>query len=182
MKLKVFLLVMSVLVLAGCKKDSVPKKKKVYEFTYKIRMPKKITEPTIISGFYGKVMKYEGNFMPSVNNETDEAIVKKPVPAQNEILVYPAEFKDKIVSVAYEEEGITFYDLKKLKKLKVNPKYVIKPSKEGFYQLDLATGDYCVLLKIKKKKAYYNGGVATLSATTSDLKELEMRIDYNASF
>ena len=183
MKLKtVALLALTLLALGSCNKKSNPtKKKKDYFFTYHVRIAKKITEPTIISGYYGKVMKYEGDFMPTMDAEGNDA-TNKPVPAQNEILIFPAEHKGKIDSAAYQDEGITFYNLAKLKKAKVKPKYVIKPNKNGFYQVDLGTGEYLALIRIKKNKAYFNGGVHSLSATTGSLKELEMRIDYKATF
>ena len=178
MKLKtVALLTLTLLALGSCHKKSNPtKRKKKYFFTYQVRISRRITKPTIISGYYGKLMKYEGDFTPKTEkgNETRP----QAVPVQNKILIYTAEHKGKIDSAAYLENGITFYNLKQLARAKVKPKYVIKPNKSGFYQIDLGTGEYLALIKIKKNKAYFSGGVRSLSAKNDLLEELEMRIDF----
>ena len=182
MKLKnIALLALTLLALSSCNKKDKPLKKD-YFFTYNVRIANKITEPTIISGYHGTVNFYEGDFMPKKNPETGEAIINKPKPVRNEILIYTGDHKGKIDSVAYEDNGFKFYDLKKLKKQKVKPKYIIKPNKSGFYQIDLGTGEYVALIRVKKTKGYFNGGARILSATTGTLKELEMMIDYKATF
>ncbi len=182
MKLKtVALLALAFIALGSCKKKNTPTKKN-YFFTYNVRISNKITEPTIISGYYGKVQKYEGDFQPKQDLETNEAIVRKPEPVRNEILIYTADQKGKIDSVAFQDNGFTFYDLKKLKKAKVEPKYIIKPNKSGYYQIDLGNGEFLALIRIKKNRGYFNGGVRTLKATAGSLKELEMMIDYKATF
>ena len=122
-------------------------------------------------------MKYEGNFQPAPGAEPN-----KPEIARNEILVYTGDMKEKIEATAYQEDGITFYNLKQLRKVKVAPKYIIEPNKSGFYQMDLGTGDYCILIKVKKHKAYFNGGLKSVTTKPGELKELEMRVDYNATF
>ena len=48
--------------------------------------------------------------------------------------------------------------------------------------MDLGDNQYCVLLEVKKGKGYYNGGLSTLTSSQNNLKELEMRVDYNATF
>ena len=180
MKLKaIALLTLTLLALGSCHKKSNPtKRKKKYFFTYQVRISGRITKPTIISGYYGKLMKYEGDFMPKTEGKGNEA-APQPVPVQNKILIYTAEHKGKIDSAAYREDGTTFYNLKQLARAKVKPKYVIKPNKSGFYQIDLGTGEYLALIKIKKNKAYFNGGVRSLSAKNDLLEELDLVIrDY----
>ena len=153
MKLKtVAFMALAVLALSSCNKKNTPSKKKDYLFTYNVRVPNKITEPTIISGFYGKVKKYEGNFMPAMDAEGND-VTNKPEIVRNEILIFTADLKGKIDSASYRDDDVLFYDLKKLKKAKVKPKYVITPNKSGFYQIDLGTGEYLALIKINKKKA-----------------------------
>lgn len=177
MKLKTLSLVLiAIFALGSCKKKNTPQKEDFF-FTYKVRIKKNITEPTIISGFYGKVMEYEGDFMPSPDVEP-----RQPEPARNEILVFTGDLKEKIDEVAFEEEGITFYNLKKLKKANVAPKYIITPNKSGFYQMDLGAGDYCFLIRIKKNRAYINGGAQVITTVAGELKEQEMRVDYKATF
>ena len=110
------------------------------------------------------------------NAEKGDEHTPKPEPVQNKILIYTAEHKGKIDSAAYQEDGITFYNLRQLAKSKVKPKYVIKPNKSGFYQIDLGTGEYLALIKIKKNKAYFSGGVRSLSAKNDLLEELDLVI------
>ena len=183
MKLKTLaLLSLTLLVLGSCKKKSAPTQKE-YFFTYKVKISRKITEPTIISGFYGKVMKYEGDFQPAIDPETRQAApAREPEPSRTQILIYTADQKEKFEAASYTDDGITFYNLKKLKKAGAKPKYIVTPNKSGFYQLDLGTGEYLALLRVKKNRGYFNGGVRTLNATTGNLQELEMRVDYNATF
>ena len=177
MKLKTLsLVIIAIFALSSCKKKNTPQKDD-YFFSYTVKIHKKILEPTIISGFYGKVMKYEGDFMPSPGVEP-----RTPEVTDNAILVFTADLKSQIEETAVEENGITFYNLKKLKKAEVKPKYVIKPNKSGFYQMDLGAGEYCFLIEIKKARAYYNGGLQTFTTKDGELKEMEMRIDYNATF
>lgn len=177
MKLKTLSLVLiAIFALGSCKKKNTPQKEDFF-FTYKVRIKKDIVEPTIISGFYGKVLKYEGNFMPSPDTEPREPEVVK-----NEILVYTADLQEKLEEVAFQEDGITFYNLKKLKKQDVAPKYIISPNKSGFYQMDLGVGEYCFLIRVKKNKGYINGGVKKITTVAGELKEMQMRIDYDATF
>jgi hypothetical protein len=177
MKLKALpLILLALFVLGSCKKKNTPQKED-YFFTYHVRVSKNIVEPTIISGFHGKVMNYEGDFQPSPDVDP-----RVPEPVRNEILVFTANLKDKIEAVAYQEEGITFYNLKKLKKQEVLPKYIVKPNKSGFYQMDLGTGEYCFLIRVSKTRGYINGGVQTIKTDATQLKEMEMRIDYKATF
>lgn len=166
----------------GCKKENVPQEDKQYYFTYRVKIADKIKEPTIISGFYGHVMEYKGDFMPQISDSTTQTKANKPVPVRNKILLFQADQKEAIESVAYQEEGITYYNLKKLKKMRVEPKYTIVPNKSGFYQFDLGDKEYYILLELKKNKGYYNGGVQLLKGTTSTLQELELRVDHNATF
>jgi len=182
MKLKtVAFMALAILAISSCNKKNTPSKKKDYLFTYNVRVSNKITEPTIISGFHGTVMKYEGDFMPKMD-ATGADVTNKPEVVRNEILIYTADLKGKLDSATYTDDGVTFYSLKKLKKAKVKPKYIIRPNKSGFYQIDLGTGEYLALIKINKKKAYFNGGVRTLQGTSDKLTKLEMRIDYKATF
>ncbi len=148
---------------------------------YTVKISNKVTEPTIIGGFYGKVMLYEGDFMPKVS-EAGSTETKQPEPSQAPILLFPVELKEKIESVKYEEDGKSFYNLRALKNQKVLPKYRYVPNKSGFYQMDLGNKSYCVLLELKGSRGYYNGGIGTLQSQHNVLVELEMRVDYDATF
>lgn len=178
MRIKTILSVLIIFSFAvGCKKKDSKKQDKDYFFNYRVQISKKILEPTIISGFYGNVMEYKGNFKPDANGET-----KKAEPSQTRILLFLAENKEALDGVAYQEAGKTYYDLRKLKKKKIAPKYTIIPNKSGFYQFDLGDQEYYALLEIKKSKGYFSGGAKLLKGTVSTLEELEMRVDNGATF
>jgi hypothetical protein len=178
MRIKTILSVLIIFSLTvGCKKKDSKKVDKDYFFSYRVEISKRILEPTIISGFYGRVMEYKGNFQPVTNGEA-----KKPEPSQDRILLFLADNKAAIDEAAYEEGGKTFYNLRKLSKKKVEPKYTIIPNKSGFYQFDLGDQEYYALIQIKKSKGYFNGGAKLLKGTVSTLEELEIRIDHNATF
>ncbi len=181
MRAKIILLfICSFVLLAACQKKATTKNESTM-IGYDVKILKKITEPTIIAGFYGKVLKYEGDFMPkTVADSTVKT--KQPEPTQTAILLFPIEMKDQIEEVKYEEKGTTFYNLKTLKKKNILPKYRFVPNKIGFYQMDLGEVEYCILLEIKGKKGYYNGGLGVISSTHDKLVELDMRVDYKATF
>ena len=132
-------------------------------------------EPTIISGFYGSLLEYEGDF-------AQENTEKKGVPARNSILLYNIEHKEAIEGVAYQDNGKTFYDLSKLEKMDIDPKLTVIPNKKGFYQFDLSDKSYCVLIEVKKNTGYYSGGLTVFEGSSDQLNDRELRIDYKATF
>jgi hypothetical protein len=178
MRIKTILSVLIIFSLVtSCKKKDAKKDDKEYFFSFRVDISKRILEPTIISGFYGHVMEYTGDFKPNTTGE-----VKKPAPVQNKVLLYLAENKEALDDAAYQEEGQLFYDLRKLKKKNVLAKYIIIPNKDGFYQFDLGDQEYYAIVEIKRSKGYFKGGTKLLKGTVSTLEELDIRIDYNASF
>jgi hypothetical protein len=178
MRIKTILSLFIIFTLAlSCKKKDAEKPEKVYSFNYRVKISNRINEPTIISGYYGHVMEYKGNFMPS-----PEAEPNKPKPVENKILLYSVDHKEAIEASAFQENGITFYNLRKLKKMDIEPKYTVLPNKQGYYQFDLGDKEYFAIIEIKKSKGYFNGGAKLVKGSVSTLEELEMRIDYEATF
>lgn len=166
MRIKIILSALLVFAVAvSCKKESVPQKS--LDFNFKVKMSKRINDATIISGFYGHLKEYVGQ--DSVG-----------VPVQNSILLYDITHKETIESVAYQSEGTTFYDLKKLKKQDIKPKLTVIPNKQGFYQFDLGDLEYCVLIEVKKNTGYYRGGMQVFKGTSDQLNDRELRIDYKS--
>jgi len=166
MRIKIILSALLVFAVAvSCKKESVPQKP--LDFNFKVKMSKRINDATIISGFYGHLKEYVGQ--DSVG-----------VPVQNSILLYDITHKEAIESVAYQSEGTTFYDLKKLKKQDIKPKLTVIPNKQGFYQFDLGDLEYCVLIEVKKNTGYYRGGMQVFKGTSDQLNDRELRIDYKS--
>ncbi|WP_420387005.1 hypothetical protein [Roseivirga sp.] len=162
--------------IVGCKKDEVPVQDDYY-FTYEIKISNRISEPTIINGYYGHVLLFEGDFMPST-----EGTAKAPDTVRNELYFYDADKLEALEAAKVQRDGVDFYDLRKLKKDDVTPKYIIKPNKKGFYQIDTNNQNYLVLIEVKKNLGYFNGGPFKAGHETTQLRTRNMNIDYNATF
>jgi len=175
---KLFLALSILLVVASCGKKDVPQK--VRFFTFKVAINRKIVEPTIINGYYGQMNLYKGDF--ATKNDSTGLVAKQPEPARYSILVYEAQNKAAIDSAGYMKNGKQFYNLKKLKKAEIQPKYEVIPNKSGFYQIDNSNTPYLVLICLNKRTGYFPGGVGTLPGLTGELKQLEMRVDHQATF
>lgn len=160
-----FILAFSILlVVTGCGKKNVPQRD--YFFTFKVAINNKITEPTIINGYYGTMNRYADG-----PESTPEA-------SNNCILLYELRHKEAIEAATVQKNGTTFYNLKKLRKQDVKPKFVIIPNKKGFYQIDTNDKSYYAMIKVKGNLGYFNGGVTVLNQLSNELRELEMRVDY----
>lgn len=175
---KLVLALSILLVVASCGKKNVPLTN--YFFTYKVAIKKKILEPTIINGYYGQMKLYKGDF--SAKNDSTNTTVKTPQPANYSILLYEMQNKEAIDAVSDTKDGTLFYNLKKLKKAEIEPKFEIVPNKSGFYQFDNNGSSYLVLIRLNKRTGFYPGGIGTLEGQTNTLKEQEMRVDYQATF
>lgn len=165
-----------VVLVISCKKEQVPVQDDYY-FSFKVKISNKITEPTIINGYYGHVLEYEGNFMPSTDGNT-----KKPDSIRNELYFYEASYLQEIQQAKVEKSGTEFYDLKLLEKNEIKPKFIIQPNKSGFYQIDTNSKEYLVLIETDNNLGYYNGGPLKVGFTDTQLRLLNMKIDYNATF
>lgn len=166
MRIKIIFSALLILtVVASCKKESIPQSST--NFTFKVKMSKRINDATIISGFYGHLKKYED--LDSVG-----------IPVQNNILLFDIAHKEAIEGVAYQNGGTTFYDLKKLQKMDIKPKLTVIPNKKGFYQFDLGDLEYCVLIEVKKNTGYYKGGMQIFKGASDQLNDREIRIDYKS--
>ncbi|MFY0592342.1 hypothetical protein [Roseivirga sp.] len=175
---KLFVAFTILLFVASCGKKDVPQK--TFSFTFKVAIKKQILEPTIINGYYGQMNLYKGDFR--AKNDSTGLSENQPVPARYSILLYEMQNKDAIDSAGYTKDGKQYYDLKKLKKADVQPKYEIIPNKSGFYQIDNNGISYLTLICLNKKTGYFPGSVGTLPGLSGELKQLEMRIDNNATF
>lgn len=165
-------------ILAGCKRESNPVSANGYFFDYKVRISNNLTEPTIINGYYGKVQEYKGNYMPDPSSEE----ARKPKVATNRLVFYEADFRELIESAKIERNGTTFYDMSKLGKEELEPKFYIYPNKEGFYQFDTNGRKYIGFIQISKRLLYLNGGIKEFGGLNNQLINFDMRIDYDATF
>lgn len=175
---KGLLIVCCLLFFVGCKKDSTPKSAQGYFFDFKIRMDKDINEPTIVNGYYGKVLEYKGDFMPDPTAETQ----KEPKIATNTLVFYEIDWKDEIAKAAIERNGVTFYDMSKIRAEQIQPKVYISPNRNGFYQFDTNGKKYIGFIQISKRLLYMNGGLKEFGGLNNELINFDMRIDYDASF
>ena len=157
---------------AGCKKDEVPQES--YYFTFNVRMSNKINEPTIVSGFYGTMTNKNGK-VKLKKNAIEENI--KPV-AQNKIYLYDADNIEQIRAHATESEDITLYDLRKLEKEDIKPKFIVTPNKSGFFQFDTGDKSYIPLVKVKGNKGYYPEGLKELPILSSELVKMDIVLSY----
>lgn len=175
---KLVLALSILLVVASCGKKDVPVT--TYFFTYKVAINKKIKEPTIINGYYGQMNLYKGDF--SAKNDSTGTSAKQPESANYSILLYEMQHKELIDSASFIKDGTLFYNLKKLKKAEIEPKYELIPNKSGFYQFDNNGASYLALIRMNKRMGYYPGGLGMLKGLINTLKEQEIRIDYQATF
>lgn len=163
--------IFAVLILSGCKKEDVPQKS--YYFTFKVKMSKRITEPTIVNGFYGTMTNLNGKRKKKKDSVDANA---KPI-AQNTILLFDSQYLDQIKEIGAEKNGKTLYSLKKLKKLKIKPKFIIVPNKFGFFQFDPGNKAFIPLIEIKGNNGYYPMGLQILPELSSELRMLNVAID-----
>ncbi len=163
-------------VVCSCKKEQVPIQDDYY-FSFDVKISNKITEPTIINGYYGHVLEYNGNFMPSTDGET-----KKPDTVRNELYLYESSYLEQIQEAKVQKDGTDFYDLKKLEKNDIKPKFIVRPNKSGFYQIDTNQNEYLLLIEARKNLGYYNGGPLKVGGNSNQLRLMNMKIDYNATF
>lgn len=175
---KVLSLLVLTLVIVSCKKESTPKSSSGYFFDYRVSISNKIEEPTIINGYWGYVKLYKGNFMPDPSAESP----REPKIATNKLLFFEAEWKDAIEATATMRDGVKFYDLAKIRRENIQPKVVMYPNKKGFYQFDPNGKQYVGLIQISKRFGYMNGGLKEFNDTNNRPVNLEMRIDYDATF
>lgn len=175
---KVLLLVIVFASVAGCKKSSTPQSAAGYFFDYSIRIDNDLKEPTIINGYWGYVKEYKGNFMPDPSAESP----REPKIAHNRLVFYEAAFRETIEAAAIERNGTTFYDMSKLNKADLAPKYYIYPNRDGLYQFDPNGRKYIGFIQISKRLLYMNGGIKEFGGLNNQLISNDMRIDYDATF
>ncbi len=170
---KAFLfLIVGVIALSACNKEDIPKEP--YYFTFYVKINKRITEPTIVNGYHGTLTDRNGKV--KLKKDSIDANIT-PV-AQNDIHLYDATHFDKIQEFAIESSGVTVYDLKKIKKADIKPKFVVTPNKSGFFQFDTGEIEYIPLIAVKGKKGYYPKGLTKLPALTGELIKIDLAIDY----
>jgi len=133
---------------------------------YNVVFSNKIKEPSVVAGFYGIMTK--GKYKKS----------NTPKPSSTPILIFPITDKEQIESVRYEEKGKIFYNLKKLASQGITAKYRFIPNSSGFYQMDLGEEQFCILIAASSKKGFYPGGLGILSASMTELVELNLSGDY----
>ena len=166
------LLILTGLLLVGCRKENVPQES--YYFTFKVKIKNKINEPTIVNGFYGTLTDRHGK----VKLKKDSAQSNITPIAQNEIYLFDIDNQEVIKETAIEMNGTEVYDLKKLKKAKVKPKFIIIPNKSGFFQFDTGDKAYIPLIRMKGNLGYYHDGLNPLPILNGELIKMDLTIDF----
>ena len=166
-------LVLAILMLSGCRKEDVPQES--YYFSFRVNISNKITEPTIVNGYYGTLIDKNGK-VNLKKNAIEENIT--PV-AENCIYLFETDKKEALEAAATTgKNGVTVYDLKQIKKADVKAKFVIIPNKSGFFQFDTGDQAYIPLIELKGNVACYPDGLTDLPALTGELIKLDWAIDY----
>ena len=166
------LLALVVLLVSGCKKGDLPQES--YYFTFKVKIDNRITEPTIVNGFYGTLIDKNGK----VKSKKDTVQENTNPIARNAIYLFETEHKDEIEKTALESKGKTVYSLKKIQKADIKPKFIIIPNKHGFFQFDTSNIPYLALIRVKGNLAYNQSGLVPLPALTGELIKLDLILDY----
>ena len=172
------LFVLLATIVLSCNKGGTAKSSSGYFFDYRVSISNKMEEASIINGYWGYVKLYKGNFMPDPSAEKP----REPKIATNRLLFYEAEWKEAIEATAVTRNGTKFYDLNKINRQDIKPKIVIIPNRKGFYQFDPNGKNYVGLIQISKRFGYMNGGLKEFGGLNNELVNLEMRIDYDATF
>lgn len=171
-KLSGFIFIGLLLFIYSCGKDNVLQQESQEEplpLTFKIRMHKKLMEPTIINGYYGRLLVAE-----EPKKQTDSTATQGS-PSRNAIYLYEVSALPGLEKVAFEKKGKTFYDLKKAEETEnVVPRYIIKPNKSGFYQIDTDSKMYYVLIETDRNTGYYPTGPLKIGSTEKRLVALDL--------
>ncbi len=171
-KLSSFIFIVLLLFLHACGKENVPQKESQEEplaLTFKLKMHKKLGEPTIINGYYGRLL-----VSGEPKKQLDSTAIRG-LPSRNPIYVYEASSLPGLEKVAFQKKGKTFYDLKKAEeKENVVPRYIIKPNKSGFYQIDTDNKMYYLLIETDRNTGYYPTGPLKIGSTEKRLVALDL--------
>ena len=165
-------LVLIMVIISGCRKDEVPQKS--FYFSFRVNISNKITEPTIVNGYYGTLTDKNGK-VKLKKNAIEENITTV---AQNCIYLFGVDKKEAIEEVSFEKNGKIVYDLKQLKKADIKPKFIIIPNKSGFFQFDSGDQPYLPLIEVKGNLGYYPTPLAPLPAQTGALLKLDIALDF----
>ena len=106
-----------------------------------------ITIPTITRGYYGRVLRWQGDFMPGTENPGTVTSVK------NEIYIYPKLTIDLTVNARVDERSSNFYYPDSIF---CDPLFIIFPNDSGYYEIDTGIGQYSALIRIENNQLYIN--------------------------
>ena len=127
---------------------------------------------TITEGIWGTLVKTEGNCFPPVRPTC------KQFPVKQEIVVYEYTTWDETIQT---NTRLSFFD-------KVNTKLIATTTsdREGFFQLELKPGKYSIFVK-EKQILWANsfdgfGGISPVTVETSKISEINLDMNYDASY
>ena len=103
--------------------------------------------PTITKGFYGQVLRWRGDFMPGSENPGTVT------PVTNEIYIYEEIIINEVFDARVDSNDWNFYYLDSMN---IDPLYVIFPNDSGYYEIDLDSGHYSTLIKIRNNQLFIN--------------------------
>lgn len=168
-----FILICFLFLLHSCGKNNVPQQespKASNALTFTLKIQKEMVEPTIINGYYGRLLTARDK----KRKENDSTSVEG-LPSRNLIYIYEAEALPALNNAAFQKNGKTFYDFKKAEDNEnVRPRYIIKPNKQGFYQVDTDSKIYYLLIATDKSTGYYPTGPLKLGSEEQRLIALDL--------
>lgn len=172
-KLSGFIFIGLLLFIYSCGKKNVPQQESPEErlpLTFNVKISKNLEEPTIINGYYGKLLVASDQ-----KRTTTDTTATQDKPSRNLIYVFEASALPALEKVAFEKKGETFFDLKKAEEdERTIPRYIIKPNKQGFYQIDTDSKIYYLLIATDRNTGYYPSGPLKIGTKEERLIALDL--------
>ena len=134
--------------------------------------------PTINRGYYGRVLRWQGDFMPGTDNPGTVT------PVNNEIYLYQKLTIDLMMNARVDEQSSNFYYPDSIF---CDPLFIIIPNDSGYYEIDPGIGQYSALIKIENNQLYINnisspeGQLGPLNLDSDTLIRRNLNIDFEMS-
>lgn len=137
-----------------------------------------INIPTITKGYYGQVLRWQGDFMPGTD------IPGTVTPVKNEIYLYPKLTIQMTMNARVNEWSSNFYYSDSIF---CDPLFIIYPNDSGYYEIDPGIGQYSALIRIENDQLYINhisspeGQLGPINMEGDTLIRRNLNIDFEMS-
>lgn len=131
--------------------------------------------PTIKQGVYGKVQERWGNWMPVIDDDSDDRGIR---PIKRTVYVYEYTMRSDFDSITRYSSPCQF-PIEKM------PKQLVATSTSddnGFYQIELAPGTYSIFIMQQAGFVYANcgdgyGGICPVTVNANEVKRFDLWLD-----